>query len=44
MFDLMLAGVLDSDPISGDDIASMGLGGLCLQCEVCHYPICPFGK
>ena len=22
----------------------MGEGGLCLGCEACHYPVCPFGK
>ena len=24
--------------------ALYGEGGLCLGCEECHYPICPFGK
>ena len=21
-----------------------GIGGLCMRCEVCRYPICPFQK
>jgi hypothetical protein len=44
MFDLMLVRVLANDPITKTEIAAMGLGGLCLQCEVCRYPVCPFGS
>ena len=22
----------------------LGIGGLCMECKVCHYPVCPFGK
>jgi hypothetical protein len=44
MFDLMLTRVLANDPITKTEIAAMGLGGLCLQCDVCRYPVCPFGS
>ena len=30
--------------ITRAEIAAMGNGGLCLGCESCRYPICPFGK
>jgi hypothetical protein len=26
------------------DFALMGVGGYCLGCHECHYPICPYGK
>ncbi len=43
MFDLMLARVLADVPITKAEIATMGMGGLCLQCKVCHYPVCSLG-
>ena len=27
-----------------NNIAALGEGGLCLNCEVCTYPNCGFGK
>ncbi|MBN1832671.1 MAG: molybdopterin-binding protein [Deltaproteobacteria bacterium] len=44
VFDLLLPRLLADDPITPDDIAAMGHGGLCLQCKTCRFPICPFGK
>jgi molybdenum cofactor synthesis domain-containing protein len=44
VFDLMLPRVLIGDAITRDDIAAMGHGGLCMNCKVCRYPVCPFGK
>ncbi len=44
MFDLILPRILAADPITRTDIADMGHGGLCLQCEECRYPACPFGR
>ena len=29
---------------ASDDIARLGHGGLCLECEECRFPVCPFGK
>lgn len=43
LFDIMLSRVLADDPVTPEDIAAMGHGGLCLQCDVCRYPVCPFG-
>jgi molybdenum cofactor synthesis domain-containing protein len=42
--DLVLPRVLAGESVSKEDIADFGNGGLCLECEVCVYPICPFGR
>ncbi len=44
IFDLVLPKVLAGEEIKKSDIIKLGHGGLCLNCRVCHYPICPFGK
>jgi molybdenum cofactor synthesis domain-containing protein len=42
--DVFLPRVLADDPISREEITRIGHGGLCLKCQVCRYPVCPFGK
>lgn len=44
IFDLVFPRVLAGEWLSKLDFATMGYGGLCLQCENCTYPVCPFGK
>ena len=44
IFDLILPRIMADEKISKDDLSSLGLGGLCLNCDVCHYPNCGFGK
>lgn len=44
IFDLVLPRILAGERLSRKEIAQMGHGGLCLNCEACTYPICPFGK
>ncbi|MBC2703990.1 molybdopterin-binding protein [Desulfobacula sp.] len=44
VFDLVFPRVLTGEKISGDDIADLGHGGLCMNCKVCHYPVCSFGR
>ena len=44
IFDLIFPRVLAGDKISKNDIAEMGHGGLCLNCDRCQFPVCPFGK
>ncbi len=44
VFDLVLPRILAGEDITEDDIAAMGHGGLCMNCEVCHYPVCSFGR
>jgi len=43
-FDLLLPRILAGERITRRDLAAMAHGGLCLNCEQCRYPICPFGK
>lgn len=43
-FDVFLPRLLAKDKITKRDIASYALGGLCHFCDVCVYPVCPFGK
>lgn len=42
--DLILPRVIAGVPVTKAEIAAMGAGGLCLGCEICHYPACSFGK
>ncbi len=44
IFDLILPRVAAGVPVTRQDLAMLGHGGLCLGCPECHYPICPFGK
>lgn len=44
IFDLIFPRVVAGDTITREDIIRMGHGGLCMGCEVCRFPICPFGK
>lgn len=44
IFDLVLPRVMADDPIRGEEIAGYGEGGLCLNCEICTFPNCGFGK
>jgi molybdenum cofactor synthesis domain-containing protein len=42
--DIVLPRVLAGERIGRKELAELGHGGLCLQCEECRYPVCPFGK
>lgn len=44
IFDLILPRVIADLPVTADDLAGLGHGGLCLNCEICTYPNCGFGK
>ncbi len=44
VFDLALPRIMADDPITAEEIALLGKGGLCLSCEVCRFPDCGFGK
>ena len=44
IFDLVLPRVMAEDEITTEDIARLGEGGLCLNCEICTFPNCGFGK
>lgn len=44
VLDLILPRILAEEKITKRDMAKLGHGGLCLNCEVCTFPVCPFGK
>ena len=44
VLDLVLPRVLSDERLSLDDIVEYGHGGLCLDCKVCTFPHCSFGK
>lgn len=43
-FDLFAPRLLTGERLSRLDIVKLGHGGLCLDCPVCTYPHCSFGK
>jgi len=43
-YDLILPRVLAGEELTKNVIAETGHGGMCLNCETCRYPVCPFGK
>ncbi len=44
VFDLVLPRLAAKVKVNKNDFVVMGEGGLCLSCEKCIYPFCPFGK
>ncbi|MGG7058579.1 molybdopterin-binding protein [Clostridium tertium] len=44
VLDLVLPRVLADERLTLEDIAAYGHGGLCLDCKVCTFPHCSFGK
>ena len=44
IFDLALPRILADVPITKEFMSSLGNGGLCLNCQVCTFPNCSFGK
>lgn len=44
VFDLVLPRILAGETLSRREIAAMGHGGLCLNCDTCRYPICFLGR
>lgn len=43
IFDLILPRAAAGVPVTREEIASLGEGGLCLGCETCIFPNCGFG-
>lgn len=44
VFDLVLSRLLSGEKLTKEDIAAYGHGGLCMECEICRFPDCSFGK
>lgn len=44
IFDLVLPRIAAGEMLTRADFSAMGEGGLCLGCDPCRWPVCPFGK
>lgn len=44
IFDLLLPRLIADDEVLVSEIQQLGEGGLCLNCDVCTFPNCGFGK
>ena len=44
IFDLVIPRVLADIPVDEEFLSNLGNGGLCLNCPVCTFPNCGFGK
>ena len=44
IFDLVLPRIVAGEILKKEDIDTLGEGGLCLNCPVCTFPNCGFGK
>lgn len=44
IFDLVLPRLLADDPVTREELDRLGKGGLCLNCDICTWPNCGFGK
>ncbi|MDH3391859.1 MAG: molybdopterin-binding protein [Desulfobulbaceae bacterium] len=44
VLDLVLPRILTGENIGRHELADMGHGGLCRNCNHCQYPVCNFGK
>lgn len=44
IIDVVLPRVLAGEELKKKDITAFGHGGLCLSCDICGFPVCPFCK
>ncbi len=44
IFDLVLPRIMAGEKLAANDLTQLGEGGLCLNCPVCTWPNCGFGK
>lgn len=44
VLDIIYPRLLTKEQVTKDDVIKLAHGGLCLNCEVCRYPVCPLGK
>ena len=44
IFDLVLPYLMADEEITQDDLSGLGVGGLCLGCDICVFPNCGFGR
>jgi molybdopterin biosynthesis enzyme len=44
VLDIILTRIMAGEKMHKNDMVKLSYGGLCLNCDVCHYPTCFFGK
>jgi molybdopterin biosynthesis enzyme len=44
VLDIILTRIIAGERMHKNDMVKLSYGGLCLNCDVCHYPTCFFGK
>lgn len=44
VFDVLLPQLMTGVPLEKGDLVRLGAGGLCQQCQDCHWPNCTFGR
>lgn len=44
VFDVLLPQIFSGDRLTKEDLIRLGNGGLCQQCQTCHWPNCTFGR
>ena len=44
IFDLVLPRIMAGEKLAAEDLTRLGEGGLCLNCPICTWPNCGFGK
>lgn len=44
LFDLIFPRILAGEDVNRREISLLGHGGFCLNCDLCRFPVCPFGK
>jgi molybdenum cofactor synthesis domain-containing protein len=44
VFDLVLPRIMTGEILEKSDLDVLGEGGLCLNCDICTFPACGFGK
>jgi molybdopterin biosynthesis enzyme len=44
VLDIILTRIMAGEKMHKHDMVKLSYGGLCLNCDVCHYPTCFFGK
>ena len=44
LFDILFPRILAGEVLTGKEIRLLGHGGFCMNCDPCHFPVCPFGK
>ena len=43
ILDVLLPFLICGVPVTKETVARLGLGGMCLRCQECRYPVCFFG-